>query len=393
MSRQIGPHAKWTKHGPHANGSHHPYRPSPSSHRQNYPPFGPRTFNPPIQYRPNFGQHSGPRPRSSRPAPSQHLSRHANPPVSTAAAVSRRPRGPPGRCEICSYRQPNREDRQAIYHHHFSTKQLRELTGVEESDGNYFCPTCGEGGAPGKVHASNNSERIKILVSSSTLHEYWEAGGFQGHDIHVDHITIPGATIQMLEYAWRCDYHHEKKPMDVMVVGGLNNLCRGDSADDVIGHFKGFEETVMKQSREFHPDNPSTFNTATMFYPPQITWFPDNGDLPYPEFENKLEMMKTINDRIVELNNEHFLRNIGVFKAQNNGVVGTRAKILGFHKYGLRKTTTTYPNGRKVESKAHRWEHWRELDASRMLHLIDEQRAKACQAVANFFRNQFNPVI
>ena len=94
--------------------------------------------------------------------------------------------------------------------------------------------------------------------------------------------------------------------------------------------------------------------------------------------------MKSINDRIIKLN-ELFCSNIEVFKRQNSGVVGTHSKILGLHKYGLRKLTTTYPNGRKVISKAHRWEHWREIEKIRMLHLNDEQRALVGQTVVKFF--------
>ena len=94
--------------------------------------------------------------------------------------------------------------------------------------------------------------------------------------------------------------------------------------------------------------------------------------------------MKSINDRIIKLN-ELFHSNIEVFRRQNSGVVGTRSKILSLHKYGLRKLTTTYPNGRKVISKAHRWEHWREIEKTKMLHLNDDQRALVGQIVLKFF--------
>ena len=79
--------------------------------------------------------------------------------------------------------------------------------------------------------------------------------------------------------------------------------------------------------------------------------------------------------------NELFHSNIEVFKRQNSGVVGTRSKILDLHKYGLRKLKTTCPNGRKVISKAHRWEHWREIEKTKMLHLNDDQRALVGQIV------------
>ena len=110
-----------------------------------------------------------------------------------------------------------------------------------------------------------------------------------------------------------------------------------------------------------------------------FTWTTSVSQSDAAEFENKLEIVKTNNDRTIKLNNDHFHSNIEVFKAQNNGVVETCAKILGFHKYGLRKTTTTYPNGREVKSKAHKWEYcsilmmskWQKLPKQEPVHSSD----------------------
>ena len=37
---------------------------------------------------------------------------------------------------------------------------------------------------------------------------------------HVDWVTIPGATIDQLRYAWRLDYHREKRPQRVILSRG-----------------------------------------------------------------------------------------------------------------------------------------------------------------------------
>ena len=72
---------------------------------------------------------------------------------------------------------------------------MRVLAGVEEAGGSYFCPTCSENGSPGKVHKAHDvatsengrKERLKIVMSSSTLHECWKYGGYE---IRCDAITL-----------------------------------------------------------------------------------------------------------------------------------------------------------------------------------------------------------
>ena len=61
----------------------------------------------------------------------------------------------------------------------------------------------------------------------------------------------------------------------------------------------------------------------------------------------------------------------------------------GFHTYGVRTATRSYTDEygqvhqRKI--KAHRWEHWRESDPARMLHLRNDRRFKMGIAVNNYF--------
>ena len=56
--------------------------------------------------------------------------------------------------------------------------------------------------------------------------------------------------------------------MDVLVVGGLNNV-RYETTAKIMEGVKEFAATVLAQSPEHHPDTPSTFSFATLFLPPQ----------------------------------------------------------------------------------------------------------------------------
>lgn len=178
--------------------------------------------------------------------------------------------------------------------------------------------------------------------------------------------------------------------MDVLVVGGLNNV-RYETTDKIMEGVKEFADTVLAQSQEHHPDTPSTFSFATLFLPPQYTRFLGDEAHLSNYFQNKLDMMMDFNDKIKLFNNTIYQENIDVFKAQNGGVAGEKPKMLGLHKYGIRKLNKKFPSGKVVPLHTHRFEQWRETEREQMLHLNDDQRAKAGRPINNFFKNQFVP--
>ena len=89
----------------------------------------------------------------------------------------------------------------------------------------YLCPSCQ---AP---HPARLNTGLNVCVSTSQLHNFHfprEAGIVVPPDsAHVDWITIPGATIDQLSYAWRLDYLQEVRPQRVLLVAGLNDLIKG----------------------------------------------------------------------------------------------------------------------------------------------------------------------
>ena len=92
--------------------------------------------------------------------------------------------------------------------------------------------------------------------------------GYKGDVVHIDWLTSPGATIQSLEYMFRLDYHHETRPMDILLVAGLNNVLRGENDDRIMARLHSFYSVVKDQSEKYHPEQPSTFSVATFLYPP-----------------------------------------------------------------------------------------------------------------------------
>ena len=73
-----------------------------------------------------------------------------------------------GMCNICSYNQEAHEPQVPVYHRHFSSLRLRQMTGAEAENKRYLCPSCKSFHLP----YPDPENRIKVVVSDSTLHEF-----------------------------------------------------------------------------------------------------------------------------------------------------------------------------------------------------------------------------
>ena len=277
------------------------------------------------------------------------------------------------KCKICSHNQLGEKEKRSVYHRHFSSKLSREL-GADQDDSarEYFCPTCK------RCHPSITQPRLKICLSSSILHEFWQPRDdtvvYDGDKLHIDYLTIPGAHIMDLVEAWKIEYFQETRPMDVFILAGLNNLAKGDKVDSMLRDYDHLVQIVQYQGKKYHPQAPNTCVIGTLYYPPQICWFPDQGKCP-DGFNNLLDAMYYLNHEIERLNFESGI------KSPNIPVFGTR-KITNYYtdKTGevkVRSTTTT-----------HRFTHFRESDWWNMLHLNDERRIKLGQRVNRFFLHE-----
>ena len=102
--------------------------------------------------------------------------------------------------------QPAHKLSRPVYHNHFSTQYLRKLVGPGgRYPASYACPSCM---VPHSDHEKD--ARVKILVTDSTLHQYWlpKAYGvlYEGDSIHVDQISILEAKVEELWQAWIYEY-------------------------------------------------------------------------------------------------------------------------------------------------------------------------------------------
>ena len=69
------------------------------------------------------------------------------------------------RCVICSYKQEYPNNPTSVHHRHFSSANLCELLGVEQSGLGHFCPSCKS------RHRPYLDDRLNVVVSDSTMHD------------------------------------------------------------------------------------------------------------------------------------------------------------------------------------------------------------------------------
>ena len=134
----------------------------------------------------------------------------------------------PPYCTICSYRQVEGPLR-AVYHRHFSAREVRIMAGVEYTSSNYsyMCPTCLV------VHSNWTDCGLNVVLSDSQLHEVHrprDPGVLCDPDpFHLDWNTISGGTIGDMTHAFTVDYERQPKPMRIFVSAGLNDILQGAS--------------------------------------------------------------------------------------------------------------------------------------------------------------------
>ena len=153
-----------------------------------------------------------------------------------------------------------------------------------------------------------------LCTRYSTLHEIHhprETGVICPPDSsHVDWLTIPGATVEELLFAWQVVYGHEIWPMRILLVGGLNNL--------ITTQYKRFGDNVSYQGSFHHPGRASSFAVAPLLPAPKLVWFPDNGATS-PSYRNRRDEVTRINEWVKTFNMKNGIHQVPAFNT-----LGTR---------------------------------------------------------------------
>ena len=271
------------------------------------------------------------------------------------------------RCNICSFKQST--SLMPVYHRHHSTHQVRVDQGVEYASKNcsYMCPSC-------KIqHVAKLPYGLDICISDSTLHNvhYPKEPGVNGlrDTSHVDWLTIPGATVEQLLYAWQVEYANESRPMRLLLVAGLNNFLKGGNIETLTSQIVRFGEKVKYQDI-LKPQRSNSFAVAPLLLAPKLVWFPENGN-PSSNYVNRMDEVEDVNNWITIYNMSNNIKN-----------------VPDFHHMGTRLNKRVV-YGVQTEFKTHCWNQWRASESrENKLHLADFWRVKMGQDVVKYFQEQ-----
>ena len=299
----------------------------------------------------------GSRPRS---IPPYHNS------TSATAAAAGDPLLPASRedlpCVICSdkYRE--------VKHGHVSSEWLRRQA-VENKQSDFFCMTCR---AQHSTKIKGGDKRRKILLSDSTLHNAVTHLAVNT-DFHLDIETIPGAKVWDLERVLAKLYLRDPIPVDVVLVGGLNQVKMQETAA-IMASYRSVCQAVENHSWKFAHTKPSTICITTLPFPPKFVTFKrekdSNGNI-NPDYPAHLTPDTNLFTKISELN-----RQIDDLNRQNRVVVPFKMMM-----YGIK---VVQGQGRFK----HRWNQWFEKEDEKKLHLTHEKRAEVIQRMQTYFIRQ-----
>lgn len=274
-------------------------------------------------------------------------------------------------CQICSFRQPAPDPKTAVYHKHDSARQHRILQNVEYELENkqYLCPTCQS------THLARPEYGLNICVSASELHGFHfpsdETIVCPPDTVHVDWLTIPGATLPELEFAWTVDYHRQKLPMRILVVAGLEDLIKGGTKDSIMESLRMFKKTVDHQNHH-HPGASNQFAVAPLLFPPKVVWYPDNGKIPANHGGNRESEILALNEAIFN------------FNAQNGFPYAPH-----FYTLGVRRYRKWFNDGSWRMVTHHRMGQWsRSEPRHEKLYLGDHMKIKMGQMVLRYFEGE-----
>ena len=280
------------------------------------------------------------------------------------SAPAHGPAQPAPYCYICS------ANLYEVFHHHHSGREIRIVQGVDKTETlPYMCTTCKT------VHPDRPDEGLNVLVGTGQLHDLHNPRDrnkvpIVPDPLHIDWLTVVGATIRELEFAWLRDYASQTKPMRILLSAGIDDLDRGKTRDEIVESFMHFKLTVDRQNA-CHPDQPNELVIATILNPPKYVWFTDNG----PEPRNHSNLLKDI----MEINSW-----IVFYNKQNGKSITPR-----FHRFGIRDGWSKDKDGKKTRVKKHIMDQWDPTKpVKERIYLCDQVTHKVARAVTRHFKGE-----
>ena len=271
-------------------------------------------------------------------------------------------------CHICS------DTSSRLYHHHFSSADIRRMfldMKVSQEGREYMCPIC-HLPEPVLIPAS---ETRRVVLSDSTMYGIWTKK-VPKDTIHFDIESIVGGKVRNFKTALMKSYLHMPNRFEILVVAGLNDIGAGHEVEEIIADMKEIRQVVKEHSDRWHHVPASYVTFCTILFAPKFCSLQVPPHPPEPEiamwvpptnFRNRFAEMKSLNDKMLALN-------------QEIGLTGVRFDYQGIKRFksgNFQHIFDTKPGATPV---------WREPDVFRKLHFTMEKKMKMVTHITTCFR-------
>ena len=272
-------------------------------------------------------------------------------------------------CVMCSTKMINR------YHVHWSTFDLR-LTAICDSDQNEFlCPVC----LISEKALQPESTTKKILLTDETFFGIWmENRSPMDEKDHFEIECIVRRKFRDLGIALKSNFLYLKSRLEIIVVGGLENVSRGDECKQIITEIEDIKEMVLRHSLINRHQPPSTITFCTLPLPPKLCSLHVPDDVPAleewkpkPGFENKTSTIEAVNAAIKGMNEADGL------------------KCVNLHWHGI-KLLKKGKKQHKFDTRPGATRVWEEDAVASKLHFTMENKLKFLKFIVDCFRDNAN---
>ena len=278
-------------------------------------------------------------------------------------------------CAICSDEQEKR------WHYHYSSNQSRKSRMLyEQRRCNWFCSICFSYEPVDFIRTQTR----RVVLTDTSLYGVWRHELPRAKDlVHFDIESIVGGRIQDLTTALKKGYLTQfPARIEIIVLGGLENIGDGDTADQIIGFMDVMKKAVKDHSDRLGHNPPSYVSFCTLpiapkycsLYVPSGPSFEQQAAkewIPPPTFVNRYEEVKKLNDMIIKKNKE-----------DNRDLQNVRVDYMGVKRPSNGKGKYQHKWDNKVDAVP--W--WAEVEVFEKVHFTMNYKLKLVDKISKCFK-------
>ena len=256
-----------------------------------------------------------------------------------------------------------------IKHHHVSTAQQRALA-IKNSNGSHLCCICK---VLEPVTILSCSTR-RILLTDGTMFGIWNSPSLPSVAKHFEMECVVKGRVRDLKRALDKNILYMPNRVEIIVIGGLENIGDGEDPEQVLAEFSDLKTLVKEHSERKGHNPPSTVSISTLCLAPKYCSFGTPKDpewIPPPGFINRYPAIKKVNEGIKSMNEEE---NLSWVNVHFHGV-----KLL---KSGPQHKFDTRPGTKRI---------WREKDVFSKMHFTMENKINIARYAMTTFEVNEKP--